>query len=471
MQVKKGFKAINETNPIITQRFGADPYAMEYNDRVYVYMTNDVPEFNEEGKLIDNTYQKINTINCVSSEDMVNWTDHGSLPVAGSEGAAKWANNSWAPAAAHKKINGKEKFFLYFADSARGIGVITSDTPIGPWTDPIGGPLVSKNSPNCADVVWCFDPAVWVEEDGRAYLYFGGGVPEGKAAMPNTARAVELGENMISLKGTPVTIEAPYLFEDSGINRIDDTYYYSYCTNFLDRDDPGVKVALGKGQINYMTSKNPLGPFEYQKMILRNPDDFFGGGYGNNHHCILHFKGEYYMFWHTQTLRVRMELEAEGYRCTHVDRISVKPEGGIEPIKGSYQGVSQLKPVNPYEGHRTDTFAWEAGITNVPDQENRTVMCLSRIHTGGYIGIAGVGFEGTSSITVTAGSRSDGCMIYVHLDHPDSKPYAKIPVPRTQNPGSLSEASVSVESIKGSHNLFFVFEGDGFMFETWKFIR
>ena len=104
-------KKIGDNNPIIAQRFMADPYAMEYNGRVYVYGSNDSEGFykNENGEYYRNSYSNIKSINCVSSDDMVNWTDHGLIQVAtdehsGREGIAKWAGNSWAPAACHKKI-------------------------------------------------------------------------------------------------------------------------------------------------------------------------------------------------------------------------------------------------------------------------------------------------------------------------------------------------------------------------------
>ena len=108
-------------------------------------------------------------------------------------------NNSWAPAAAHKTINGKEKFFLYFADNGSGIGVLTADSPIGPFTDPLGTQLVSRSTPGASDVTWLFDPAVLVDDDGSGYLYFGGGIPAGKDADPGTARVAKLGADMISL--------------------------------------------------------------------------------------------------------------------------------------------------------------------------------------------------------------------------------------------------------------------------------
>ena len=167
---------------------------------------------------------------------MVNWTDHGTINV---KGAAKWSANSWAPAACHKTINGKEKFFLYFANNASSIGVLTADSPTGPWTDPIGKALIDRSVPGCSEkeVAWLFDPAVLVDDDGTGYLYFGGigdtsGKSEDYIRNPKCARVIKLGADMVSLDGAAKTIDAPYMFEDSGINKIGDKYYYSYCSNW-----------------------------------------------------------------------------------------------------------------------------------------------------------------------------------------------------------------------------------------------
>ena len=164
----KNAKGMLDNNPLMTQRFGADPYAMVYEDTLYIYMTGDTPEYDANGELKDNTYGIINTINVISSKDMVNWTDHGAVYAAGKDGAAKWARNSWAPAAVWKEIDGKPKFFLYFANSGGGIGVLTADSPTGPFTDPLGTELISRNTPTCNTVLWLFDPAVLVDDDGSA---------------------------------------------------------------------------------------------------------------------------------------------------------------------------------------------------------------------------------------------------------------------------------------------------------------
>lgn len=131
---------------------------MVYKDRVYVYGTNDgiTDELGDDPEI--NTYLQNTNINIMSSSDLVNWEDHGSIKVAGSKAIAKWAHNSWSPCACHKKIKGKEKFFLYFSDNVNGIGVLSSDSPISPFKDPIRKALINRKSPNCDEITWIKDP-------------------------------------------------------------------------------------------------------------------------------------------------------------------------------------------------------------------------------------------------------------------------------------------------------------------------
>ena len=110
------YKKAENHNPVMVQRFGADPWALVYGDRVYLYMTGDEPVYNPGEKPKTTDYSNIVTLRVLSSDDLVNWTDHGSVRAAGGAGAAKWATNSWAPCAAWKNIDGKDRFFLYFAN-------------------------------------------------------------------------------------------------------------------------------------------------------------------------------------------------------------------------------------------------------------------------------------------------------------------------------------------------------------------
>ncbi|MCR5727757.1 MAG: hypothetical protein K6G24_09860, partial [Lachnospiraceae bacterium] len=111
IKLSKTYKGFMNNNPIIEQHYGADPFALVYDDTVYFYMTADAYEYDEKGEIKENSYSKIRSLYVVSTKDMINFTDHGEITIAGAGGATKWAHNSWAPAAAWKMVDGKPKFF------------------------------------------------------------------------------------------------------------------------------------------------------------------------------------------------------------------------------------------------------------------------------------------------------------------------------------------------------------------------
>ena len=443
----KGWKDIKNHNPCYTQKFSADPGVMEYNGRVYVYGTND--GYLQGNKPAKNEYGRINTINVMSSADLVNWSDHGTINVAGGSGAAKWAANSWAPTAGHKTINGKEKFFLYFANNASGIGVLVADSPTGPFTDPLGRALISRQTPNC-NVEWLFDPAVLVDKDGSGYLYFGGGVPNGKQADPQTIRAVKLGDDMTSLAGNAVNINAPWAFEDSGINRIGNTYLYSYCTNW--NNGP-----YGNAKIAYMTGTQPLGPFTYAGTCLNNPGDFFQT-VGNNHHTIVEFKGQYYIFYHAEWLNRQAYGEMLGYRTTHVDVMPVNGEK-FGDAKGTLSGVQQVGDFDPYAENYFHTSAWQGGI-----EVNGLGDPATKFNRGDWIGVSGVNFsKGATSITVKGGSQG-GATLRISSESPTGPVIGYVSIPAGDN----KEATAEIKGPNGVQNIFFVASGDCTL-NTYKF--
>ncbi len=472
----QGYKGMDHTNPLMTQSFGADPYAMVYGDRVYLYMTGDVFEYDGEGNIVENTYGQIRQIRVISTDDMVNFTDHGAVLAASDAGAAKWAHNSWAPAAAWKEIDGKPRFFLYFADAGGGIGVLQSDSPTGPFTDPLGKALISRQTPNCADVLWLFDPAVLTDDDGRAYLYFGGGVPEGRQADPGTGRVVELGEDMTSIVGEPVKIDVPYLFEDSGIHKAGDKYYYTYCTNWQVDEEGTAKYGFRSGEIACMVSDSPMGPFEYKETILKNPGGTFGL-YGNNHHCVFRFRDNWYITYHTRVLEKAMGVE-KGYRCTHIDGFTMQEDGTIGTIRQTLKGREQLKYVDPYEENRAAGMAVMGGIRCVPaDETGREYGCgnmaLGDIDTGDFVKVQGVDFagEGASRVVVTARNAQGGeGSIEIRLDGPEGEVIGKVSVSEAAG-DAFTECSADIKPVGGVHDLFFIFSGEGYEVETWRFIQ
>lgn len=480
LTITQSYKGLTDTNPLITQRFGADPYALVYEDRVYIYMTADTFEYDAAGNPKENTYGKINKINVISTDDMVNFTDHGSINAAGPQGSAKWARNSWAPAAAWKEIAGKPQFFLYFADAGGGIGVLQADSPVGPFHDPLGEALISRNTPNCADVLWLFDPAVLMDDDGRAYIYFGGGVPEGQIADPGTARVAELGEDMISIVGEPRTIDVPYLFEDSGIHKAGEKYYYTYCTNWQVDEAGTEKYGFYNGEIASMVSDSPMGPFEFKEVILKNPGSVFGLG-GNNHHCVFNFNGDWYITYHARVLEKSMGIE-KGYRSTHIDKFTMEEDGTIGTIKQTLAGREQLKYVDAYTENRAVNFAVMGGVDTVAADSVASEcgsgdMALGDIQSGDFIKVVGVDFGSTipSSFSATvrnaADTQAEG-VIRISIDSLDGEVLGYLPVSDLPAGEDFTEITMQLTGkADGVHDLFFVFSGEGYEIESWKFVK
>lgn len=478
MDIKKSFKPQGDHNPIMTQRFGADPFAMVYKDRVYIYMTCDKLTYDKDGKLTDNTYQEIDTISVASSADLVNWTDHGEVYAAGKNGIATWGGNSWAPAACWKNINGKDKFFLYFANSGNGIAVLTSDSPTGPFIDPIGGPLVSRNTPNCDSVTWLFDPAVLVDDDGTGWLYIGGGIPsDDKASNPGTARVVRLGDDMISLAEDPRPIEnVAYLFEDSGINKINGKYYYSYCSNFNVTPEAEKEHGFSSGEIVTMVSDKPDGPFKPASPVLKNPEVFFGRG-GNNHHCMFEFKGKWYIAYHSRILEEYMDLTG-GYRSTNVDLIAQSADGAPTHSTGTRKGVEQVKCFDPYKLTSASTFASMAGVKTVAYDPEKPLtdpklsagnMIVRSEESGNWVMVSGADFgsEGASAFTLSARGKGFG-EVSVVLDDVNGEAAAVFGTSELTD--DFEEFTVDIASkITGVHDIYLVFSGECLELENWKF--
>lgn len=472
----KNAKGMLDNNPLMTQRFGADPYALVYDDTLYIYMTGDVPEYDANGELKDNTYGKITTINVISTKDMVNWTDHGCVYAAGKNGAAKTANNSWAPAAAWKMIDGKPKFFLYFANNGSGIFVLTSDSPTGPFTDPLGTELISRNTPTCASVIWLFDPAVFVDDDGSAYIYFGGGVPQNNPAHPHTARVAKLGDDMISIDGEPVAIDPPYLFEDSGIHKMGNTYYYTYSSNFS-VDSAGTKeYGLKNGEICYMTSDSPMGPFTYRGVILPNPGEFFGTG-GNNHHCVFSFRGDWYITYHAQSVVDRLGYRpGSGYRSTHIDKLAINEDGTLGRTKGTRAGVEQSGYLNPYETVEAETIWNSAGVTTTQYGETSEAcgsgnMVVCGMETGSWIGLKGVDFgdKGASELVASVCGGTEEGVIQIRIDRLMGDIVGYLTIPAGDGATYTEQVGKLLETVTGVHDLYFTFYGSGYSLDTWKF--
>jgi hypothetical protein len=291
----------NADNPLVTSVYTADPAGFVANGRLYVICSHDKAGATDYNQLFDYIL--------LSSADLATWQNHGVVFDARTD--TSWANLAYAPDMAVK--NGK--YYLYFPDGGDSIGVAVGNSPEGPFSDPIGRSLVNKNMPNC-NVQWCFDPGIFVDDNGQAYLYFGGGGP-------GNARVIRLNSDMTSVNGDAVTIDAPNFFEAAYMHKRNGTYYFSYSTT----SDAGMRI-------DYMTSSNPMSGFQYRGTILDNPWDNLNN---NNHHSIVEYEGQWYIFYHNRTLS-----NSVYQRSVCLDYLYYNSDGTIQRVNATREGVDPV---------------------------------------------------------------------------------------------------------------------------------
>ena len=379
------YKGNGYNNPISANVFCADPTALEYNGRLYVYGSNDHQEFIANGKHGTNDYSDIKSVVVFSTDDMVNWTFHGTIDTK--RLCSTWVSNpwyvgygvSWAPSVTwrHNDENGKDEFFLYFSNSSHGVGVLTAESPIGPWKSPNNQLMVTYDTPgaNKAGTNANFDPGVTIDENGVGWITFGGLGPS--TIMPDAARIVKLKPNMTEVDGSAVMIHAPYHFEANELNVIGGKYVYTYCSNWAGRNDTEWNNYCKEHGITatkpntctmcYMVSDNPMDPNSWVYKGVYGPHP--GRGTNNNHSHLQKFNGQYYHLYHDGSLMESMKKagvleEKDGiYRSLCVNKATVNESTAtINEVKTDLEGVTQIKNLNPYELQQAETMASCGGI-------------------------------------------------------------------------------------------------------------
>jgi arabinoxylan arabinofuranohydrolase len=426
-------------NPIISHIFTADPSAHVFEGRLYVYASHDRDD--QKGYDMDDYH-------VFSSNDLVNWQDHG---VALDMKDVGWASTLYAPDCAHSTATGK--YYLYFPNGGSNIGVAISDHPGGPFVDALGGPLVHRGTPGVKEVDWIFDPMCFVDDDAQAYLYFGGG-------MPNTgdnARVIRLGADMISLAdAAATTITAPDFFEASFMHKREGKYYFSYSTT----------TASHSATIDYMMSDSPITGFTYVGTALPNPLENFNL---NNHHSFVEYEGKWYVIYHNRALARREGLTSEFQRSIAIDNVSFNPDGTMVAVGRTPGDVVQLRNLDAFTRLEAETMADQRGIEVdfADDGGQRVGVAVTEIHDEDWIGYSQVDFGGGASTfhaRVASGATAGGT-IHVYVDGSDV--FSDLPglhlgactIAPTGGWQSWADVECALEHIEGIHDLYLRFAG------------
>ncbi|TCC91774.1 glycoside hydrolase [Pedobacter frigiditerrae] len=296
---------VSTGNPIITDKYTADPAALVYKDSVYLYTGHDVP------KAPKNSYEMHEWL-VYSSADMVNWKEHKSpLDVK----AFNWAkDDAWAS----QVIERDGKFYWYVAIThgtihGKSIGIAVSDSPTGPFKDALGKALITNDMTTDVKISWDdIDPSVIIDDDGQAYLFWGN----------QKCRYVKLKKNMIEMDGPIVTLDLKEFTEAPWIHKRKDWYYLSYASQFPEK-------------IVYAMSKKVTGPWEYKGILNE-----IAGNSNTNHQAIINFKGKDYFVYHNGAIN---NDGGSFRRSVCIDYLYYNKDGTMKRVVMTTEGIKKAK--------------------------------------------------------------------------------------------------------------------------------
>lgn len=437
-------------NPIIQTNYTADPAPLVVGDTVYLYTSHD--EDNAQGFLMNNWM-------LYTSTDLVNWTDHG---IIASLKNFSWENGSaWAPQCVFRN----NKYYLYCPLNKKGgnisIGVLVSDNPYGPFTDPLGKPLITGSSATIQGAN-DYDPGILIDDDGKAYIYWGGNGP---------CLWAELNPDMISLAGTvkQATIngatgeatytEGPWPYKRSG------KYYLSWASRCCPEG------------IGYAISDKPSGPWTCKGSIMR-PNARSSG----NHPGLMDFKGKSYVFGFDYELlftRIPYSTSKPERRSICLKEMTFDASGLINEVPWWGAGaplpsVEQVGKHDPFDTTQAETICWSLGVRTEVCKDVGAGMDVDSIHNGDFIKVKGVNFDsGATSFIARVASATNGGSIELHLDTLTGPIIGTCAISSTSGWQTWATKTCNVSGAKGTHDLYLKFTGGSgllFNFNWWKFV-
>jgi beta-xylosidase len=248
---------------------------------------------------------------------MVNWKDYGAVL---SPHTFSWATGD---AYASQCIERNGKFYWYVAtfhkkDSiskgGAAIGVAVSNRPTGPFKDAIGKALITNEMTTDMKYGWDdIDPTVFIDDDGKAYLFWGNG----------SCKWIKLKENMIEADGPITTFKPEHYIEGPWVYKRNDLYYLLY-------SGVGTKPEM----IEYCTGSNITGPWTYRGIIQDNVSNSF-----TTHTGVIDYKGKSYFFYHNGNLPTGGSYR----RSVCIDYMYYNSDGSIQKVVQTKEGVAPVK--------------------------------------------------------------------------------------------------------------------------------
>lgn len=445
-----------------------EPYV--FGDRLYVYGSHD--KFN--GKVFcENDYV------CWSApiNDLGNWRYEGVIYSRHQDPLIPFDfDYFYAP----DMVKGKDgRYYLYYGLEMSGyFGVAVSDTPAGKYSF-IGH---VKNSDSTlggfyAGDIYHFDPAIFIDDDGKIYLYSGFSA-EAKENAPwfdkmcrgrlhDGAYVVELADDMVTVISKPKLVAPGVLYADgtgfenhgfheaSSIRKINGKYYFVYSSN-------------QSRELCYAISDYPDRDFKYGGTIVDICDigmnghtvDKPGCRFGNTHGGIATINGEYYIFYH------RHSHKGSYNRQGCAEKIKIEKDGSIKQVeitscglngkplvgKGYYPSYISCLLYSEKE-RKCHAYLTQDGV----DREEGDNQYIKDIDDGTVIGYKYFDLSKTSSISLEIASNAEG-FVSIYADEAKTKLLSKIEIKNNQ---TKQFASGKLNPSSNNSPLFICFTGDG----------
>ena len=433
----RGLEQVNM--PLFQTKYTADPSPLVVGDTLFLYTSHDaspedIPDENEKSSAGFFMYDWL----LWSTTDMVNWTEHGAVASLKDFPWRSRENGAWAI----QTVERNGKYYLYAPLHGHGIGVLESDSPYGPFKDPLGKPLVWDQS-NWFDI----DPSVYTDDDGQAYMYWGN---------PHTFWA-KLGENMTSLTSEvnklphiPNYQEGPWFYKRNG------HYYLGFASTCCPE-------ALG-----YAMSDSPTGPWEWKGYIMKPTQRDRG-----NHPGIVDYKGHSYVFGQNYDLMHLETFVHHERRSVSATEITYNADGTIQevPYWLDQKPMKQLHWLNPYKRVEAETMAWGYGlksakmgientgvVADMPTSTGKKNMYIYDINNGEYIKLRGVDFgKGAKQFNIAAASTG-GVTVNLRLDSNKGPVVGTVTIGKTGNVEKYRVFSGKVKNVAGVHDLYICFD-------------
>jgi arabinoxylan arabinofuranohydrolase len=411
-------------NPIVPGKGLCDPQVRIYNNKIWLYATHDASVESKDFVMYDWWVW--------SSTDLVNWKYESTLKPEETY-LGRPDKDCWATDAMSR--NGK--YYFYFSRGFTDIGVVMSDSPKGPWHDPLKKPLV----PASLTPVEERDPSILMDDDGSAYIVFG--VWDFYIA--------KLNDDMISLAEEPKLMVLDQKNGPYGAGKTDDK-------SFIHKYNGKYYLSWG---CYYAMSDNVYGPYSYKGSFYSKDrlEPEFQKSYKaydrDRHGSFFELYNQWYFICNDNSIPPSTPY----FRNSVISYVHYKDNGEIEPVYLTRLGVARydaaagpIEAENYFKAVKINKKECPEGAYEIRDIKNGSSLTYAKV----------MNLKANTSLTfrVASGNPDEG-VIEIHENDENGKLLGKCTISNTGGWNVYKTISCKLKNESGQKDISLVFKGKG----------